>query len=661
MKKALFFLAVALMGLAANAQVAFEENFDGLSTPSGFGEFPEGWILYGDGQANANQSPVSYMNDSWRIIRFQGETPAPFSSSWTTTASQVDRWMVTPAISLPTTGYYLSFDASAGGNANYPESLKVMVSTTGTDKANFTETVYDKPSFSGSDVALVNLDDYAGQTIYLAFVNYGTDAVYVSVDNIKVYVMPQDGLSFYAAEAMPYAPVNGECEVAFAVTNEGTNALTSYDFDVTINGAAYGETQHVSNLNVAPLVQTVHKISVPVSTMGQTVVGITVSNPNGVADADDSDNSGTASTTGFDPSGFTHSVLVENFTTGQCQYCPAGHERLSMAAAAFEDNLVIVAHHTGYGSDNMTLTQSEEIAGYFPQNAQSYSDWVPGLFGAYADQNHSSFAPALAIERNAAYAEGAANGGVIGSVGSSATIANNLYNALNTPAQLTIEWDGLSYNASSRQVTATVKGMFLNEISDQLRLNLWVVEDGIIASQVDATSGRTIPNYEHNHVLRQLVTPTWGENAFGETHVGSTFSKSYTFTLPSNVNADNAHLVAFVAKAGSSAQVFNDRHVLNSLQSNKLTSANLDIDDVAEVAEGMSVYPNPATEMAYINSNRTIKSMTLTDISGRKVQEINGLNCNMIELNVRGLEAGIYFVSITTDKGVSTQKINVVK
>ena len=659
MKKALFFLAVALMGLAANAQVAFEENFNSTAN----GQVPTGWTTISDNLTN--YSNYSSWGTSWIVLPYDeaGTEKVAVSVSYTTVSEDCDRWLITPAINIPATGYSLTAEIT-GYSARYPEKVSVKVSTTNTEKESFTEildVVMDNNSYSADqNTILCNLDQYAGQDIYIAFVNHG-DGYFTLLDNVKVSVLPQDALSFYAAEAMPYAPVNGECEVAFAVTNEGLAALTSYDYDVTINGAAYGETQHVSNLNITSFSQTVHKISVPVSTMGQTVIGITVSNPNGVADVDDSDNSGTASTTGFDPSGFTHSVLVENFTTGQCQYCPAGHERLSMATAAFEDNLVIVAHHTGYGSDNMTLTQSEEIAGYFPENAQSYSDWVPGLFGAYADQSHSSFAPALAIERNAAYADGAANGGVIGSVGASATIATHLYNALNTPAQLTIEWDGLSYNASSRQVTATVKGMFLNEISDQLRLNLWVVEDGIIASQVDATTGTTIPNYEHNHVLRQLVTPTWGENAFGETHVGSTFNKSYTFTLPSNVNADNAHLVTFVAKAGSSAQVFNDRHVLNSLQSNKLTSANLDIDDVAEVAEGMSVYPNPASEMAYINSNRTIKSMTLTDISGRKVQEINGLNCNMIELNVRGLEAGIYFVSITTDKGVSTQKINVVR
>ena len=119
MKKALFFLAVALMGLAANAQVAFEENFDDVSTPSGIGVIPATWTLYEDNLNNANQNPVSYMNKSWCVIRFSGSTPAAFSSSWTNPAAQVDRWMVTPQITIPTTGYYLTFYALVP-NPNYP-------------------------------------------------------------------------------------------------------------------------------------------------------------------------------------------------------------------------------------------------------------------------------------------------------------------------------------------------------------------------------------------------------------------------------------------------------------------------------------------------------------------------------------------------------------
>lgn len=659
MKKALFFLAVALMGLAANAQVAFEENFDDVSTPSGIGVIPATWTLYEDNLNNANQSPVSYMNKSWCVIRFNGSTPAAFSSSWTDPAAQVDRWMVTPQITIPTTGYYLTFYALVP-NPNYPEAFKVMVSTTGTAQTDFTTTLLNEPSASDEGMRIVNLDAYAGQNIHLAFVNYGNDKLYIGIDDIKVSVLATNSLAFAGALATPYTAIGGECTVKFATQNTGSAPLTSYDYAVTVNGTALGETHHVTGVNLSTFNYDIQTITVPVDAVGQYTIGITVSNPNGQTDPDLTDNSGNASTNGFDPSTFSHSVLLENFTTAVCQYCPGGHETLIEASAPFSGNVVWVAHHTGYGSDNMTLHQSEEIAGYFPENAQYYSDWVPGLYGAYADQNHSSFAPAMAIDRNATYAINAANGGVVGSVGDASTIANKFMQALSTPAKTSIGLNNLSYNASNREVKVTVEGMFLENFSDELRLNVWVIEDGIIGSQISATEGQ-LSNYEHNHVLRTLVTPTWGENAFNMgTNRGNTFKKSYTFTLANNINAQNARIVAFVAKAGSSESVFNDRHVLNSIQSRYLTDERLDIQSV-DMEASMKVYPNPATDKAYISTNGIIRSMILTDISGRRIQEVSNMNVNEIELNVSRLEAGIYFISVTTDEGTTTQKLNVVK
>lgn len=656
MKKALFFLAVALMGLAANAQVAFEENFNGMTA----GSAPTNWVTYSDNLTN--YSNYSNWGTSWTVMNYDqaGTDKVAVSVSYTTVAEDCDRWMITPAINIPATGYSLVCDVY-GYTTSYPEKVSIKVSTTDVEKESFTEVldvVMNGQTYtSGWNNVMVNLDAYAGQTVYIAFVNHG-DGIYTILDNVKVYVMPENSLAFYGIEIQPYSAINGDCSVMFAVQNTGSANLTSYDYVVTANGAQIGEAHHVSGVNVATFDYDVQSVSVPADALGQMNIAITISNPNGVAD-DDSDNSGNGTTTVFDPSIFTHSILLENFTTAVCQYCPAGHDRINAAIVPFADNVVWVAHHTGYGSDNMTLTQSEEIAGYFPENAQSYSDWVPGLFGAYADQNHSSFAPAMAINRNAAYASGAANGGVIGSVANTSDIADFFMNALSTPNNLTIEWDGLSYNAQNREVKATVKGLFLNDITDKLRLNLWVIEDGIAGTQVDANQGGTV-SYVHNHVVRKLVTPTWGEAIDGETHTGSTYSKSYTFALPTNINAENAHLVAFVAKAGASESVFNDRHVLNALQSRKLTDEHLAIES-AEVESNISIYPNPASEMAYINAASAIKSMTLTDISGRTIREVSGLNSNVIELNVRSLEAGIYFISLTTENGTTTQKLSVVK
>ncbi len=668
MKKALFFLAIALMGLAANAQVAFSENFDNVSTSSstGVGEVPSGWTLYAD-ELN-NYSSYTSWGQSWCVYNMNGWGKAAACMTYTNAQTPCDRWLITPQISVPTEGtYYLMFDFVA---SQYNEKAEVLLSTTGTDTANFTTTLMPTTTLSsGVTTKLLNLSNYAGQNIHIAYHCVTIDGLYLLVDNVEVKMVAANSLAFYGAEASPYTALGGECNVLFAVQNTGSAPLTSFDYDVTVNGTALGETQHVTGENIASFDYTLKTITVPVDAVGQYTIGITVSNPNGQTDPDLTDNSGSASTTVFDPSTFTHSILLENFTTARCQFCPGGHERINTAIVPFEDNVVWVAHHTGFGSDDMTLHESEEIAGYATGESIATWEWHPGLYAATAALDNQGYythggtsAPAMAIDRNAAYAIEPESDGVVGSVGDVSDIANLFMRALSSPNNnLTIEWDGLSYNAQTREVKVTVKGLFLSNITDNLRLNLWVIEDGIAGTQVDANQGGTV-SYIHNHVIRKFVTPTWGEaSAFNMgTNRGNTYSKSYTFTLPNNINAQNAHLVAFVAKAGSSESVFTDRHVLNALQSRKLTDEHLDIESV-DMEASMKVYPNPATEMAYISANGIIRSMTLTDVSGRKLQEINSLNANVIELNVSRLEAGFYFISVTTDEGTTTQKLNVVK
>jgi hypothetical protein len=46
---------------------------------------------------------------------------------------------------------------------------------------------------------------------------------------------------------------------------------------------------------------------------------------------------------------------------------------------------------------------------------------------------------------------------------------------------------------------------------------------------------------------------------------------------------------------------------------------------------------------------------------GRKVMAQENVNADILELNVSALAAGIYFVTITTDNGTATQRLNVVK
>ena len=46
---------------------------------------------------------------------------------------------------------------------------------------------------------------------------------------------------------------------------------------------------------------------------------------------------------------------------------------------------------------------------------------------------------------------------------------------------------------------------------------------------------------------------------------------------------------------------------------------------------------------------------------GRQVMAQENVNADILELNVNSLAAGVYFISVTTDRGVATQRFTVAK
>ena len=71
-----------------------------------------------------------------------------------------------------------------------------------------------------------------------------------------------------------------------------------------------------------------------------------------------------------------------------------------------------------------------------------------------------------------------------------------------------------------------------------------------------------------------------------------------------------------------------------------------------------------AREEILVNKERlegAIRSFEMVDAMGRKVMGQENLNSDILELNVRSLAAGIYFITITTDRGTAVQRVSVTK
>jgi len=72
----------------------------------------------------------------------------------------------------------------------------------------------------------------------------------------------------------------------------------------------------------------------------------------------------------------------------------------------------------------------------------------------------------------------------------------------------------------------------------------------------------------------------------------------------------------------------------------------------------LSVFPNPARDKFYIESDETIKEIRLIDISGQIIKNI-AVDAKYVEINVRNLNAGVYFIQIHTDRSLVNKRVQI--
>lgn len=112
------------------------------------------------------------------------------SASWNQTdgALTPDNWMVLPAMALPAGSQVTLTWFDKGQDASYAaEHYSVYVSTTGTAVANFTNQMFTITTSAAWTQRTVNLSNFAGQTIYIAFRHYDvSDQFVLDIDDIRV-------------------------------------------------------------------------------------------------------------------------------------------------------------------------------------------------------------------------------------------------------------------------------------------------------------------------------------------------------------------------------------------------------------------------------------------------------------------------------------------
>ncbi|AIH02093.1 T9SS-dependent choice-of-anchor J family protein [Riemerella anatipestifer] len=180
--KKIYLIVSVISGFLIDAQ-GYQENFDGI------GKGLQEWTLYGD-----NGVPEYYVADyqePWIEKNLYLYNLNPFkkfaisTSKYTDSGIKADRWMVSPVISVTSDNHTLYWEEYAVDPQN-PDGFKIKVSeNAGNKKEDFIKEIYsvesasNRPTFKSLD-----LSEYIGKTIRVAFINNSTDKFLLAIDNI---------------------------------------------------------------------------------------------------------------------------------------------------------------------------------------------------------------------------------------------------------------------------------------------------------------------------------------------------------------------------------------------------------------------------------------------------------------------------------------------
>lgn len=214
---------------------------------------------------------------------------------------------------------------------------------------------------------------------------------------------------------------------------------------------------------------------------------------------------------GDDVTTTTKTVLLEDFTGQMCVYCPNGTLVIEELQEAYGDHFIGVGIHggpLGFKGNATNLGLATQLGDDY------YSHWqIPsqpyGLIDRGSPTNYTDWMSA---------------------------VVKDMKMLSHTKMELDARLNG-------SQIDITVREQRLSSGTYQGKMQLWVLEDGIVAAQ-KMPDGTTNRSYVHNHVLRTATNGMWGEDI--TLQQGETRQQVYAQPVDAAWNTDNLSIVAFL-------------------------------------------------------------------------------------------------------------------
>lgn len=225
---------------------------------------------------------------------------------------------------------------------------------------------------------------------------------------------------------------------------------------------------------------------------------------------------------------FRKKVLIEDYTGTWCGYCPRVAWGIELAKGQSEDVVSVAIHR--------------------PSSVQTSPVYDPYNFPAAEELENT-----LGAE---GYPKGFLNRKTQWSFPEPDYVSEAIALTQGVNPKL-----GLAMNAAveGTNITLDVNVMFGKDFTNNLKLVVYVLEDGLIYDQHNYTTYYDgvdiLEDFEHNHTLRACLTPILGEAVTGsEATTGNVYTRTFSVPVPANVaNAANIEFVAFIIDENGNA------------------------------------------------------------------------------------------------------------
>ena len=451
------------------------------------------------------------------------------------------------------TGIYVWIRSSLDGKA---EVLQRLGNTTD----GWNEVALDTPyeitgeeiyiGYSGKQPAgvmavLANEEEQKGAT-YLSIENEWTDyygkgfgALYIQA--IAQATLPETDLAigdftmdktFYKTDE----PLN----FSFNLSNEGTKSISGYSISYRINDGE--EITEDINKSINAGAKETYSKEIPANDYGEGThqIKVYISKLAGGAIDEIALNDTLKGTFSIYATSYPHKILLEQFTTINCVNCPYGGKVLT-AAISERDDVVWVAHHVGYGTDELTISESGDYLNF-------------GVSGAPAAMVDRTKIPAATDTNYPPFGIGYSN-----TIAGAKIVTSYMDYCAAIPAFVSVSIEN-EYDPQTRQLSITVNGernAIFNTFYPKANISVFLTENGILAKTAQSGANK---NYVHNHVLRAILTETFGSNIEWE---NNKFTYTTTTTLDEAWIAGRMNVIAIVNKPFDAQTSPNDAQVLN--------------------------------------------------------------------------------------------------